>query len=296
MHVLNLCRQVEKFFSERRVTSISDNGLDILKDTLVTLKNGIKFISPINGRILDDDLKGIPDELNLPYPITIIEFLREPSEIELEYRINNNGDLMTKVIAIAKQKEKGVIEVTSVRYSDNLKEWVITPFIAILGTAKYDTNIYNETDISNVYINNNGYMLTSEYRWLADKVLSDNAAGISVEDMPKSQLHNAIIGVLELIEMLTCSNVEVVDVPVSKVRRSLSKKGKLPFDEYKILTIKQRNNNSNKKDPIGTHRSPREHLRRGHIRTYENGLKIFVSSCVINAGVGGKITKDYVIK
>jgi hypothetical protein len=39
-----------------------------------------------------------------------------------------------------------------------------------------------------------------------------------------------------------------------------------------------------------THRSPREHLRRGHIRIYQSGRRIWVNSTLVNAGVGGRIS------
>lgn len=42
--------------------------------------------------------------------------------------------------------------------------------------------------------------------------------------------------------------------------------------------------------------SPREHLRRGHIRRLEDGRKFWINAAVVAAGNGGKIHKDYGIR
>jgi hypothetical protein len=100
-----------------------------------------------------------------------------------------------------------------------------------------------------------------------------------------------VIGVLiGLLNALECSNVRADRICSAKNKKVQAALG---LDEYHVLTIAQSSDLAHRVG--GTHRSPREHLRRGHIRRYENGQKLWINATVVNAGVGGKITKDYKI-
>ena len=46
----------------------------------------------------------------------------------------------------------------------------------------------------------------------------------------------------------------------------------------------------------GTHRSPRQHLRRGHIRNLQNGKKVWVNAAVVGAKESGVICNNYAIR
>ena len=49
--------------------------------------------------------------------------------------------------------------------------------------------------------------------------------------------------------------------------------------------------------PSGHHRSPREHLRRGHIRRLADGRRIWVNAAIVGAGKGvGVVSKDYALR
>jgi len=77
-----------------------------------------------------------------------------------------------------------------------------------------------------------------------------------------------------------------------KLNKSAVKRGALPFDEYHILTLDGHTKTTGNSKTFGDRRSPREHLRRGHIRRLEN-KKIWINSMVVNAGNHGKIHKSY---
>ncbi|MEO3722889.1 hypothetical protein, partial [Lacticaseibacillus paracasei] len=63
------------------------------------------------------------------------------------------------------------------------------------------------------------------------------------------------------------------------------------FYETKCLTIKatQKQGTGTR---TGTHESPRQHLRRGHIRRLESG-NIWVNACVVGSSEKGVIKKSY---
>lgn len=97
---------------------------------------------------------------------------------------------------------------------------------------------------------------------------------------------------LGFLNALQCSNVRIERQPARKP----AKKGKnpLPFDAYHVLTVDLQRNVQRGESKGGSHRSPREHLRRGHIRVYQSGMKVWVNAAVVCADSNrGKVTKDY---
>jgi hypothetical protein len=117
-----------------------------------------------------------------------------------------------------------------------------------------------------------------------------------VSDLDKQILESEFYVIQQLLSALACSNVGTEVIPPSRTKIARNSSCKIPFDSYHVLVI-----NSNKKTKggighIGGHASPREHLRRGHIRVYQSGTSIWINSCVVNAGVGARIDKAYAFK
>lgn len=118
---------------------------------------------------------------------------------------------------------------------------------------------------------------------------------VSVADpaCPDALSVEAGIEVLCLLNALACSNVHIDRSEAKKTHKAMRKKGALPFDDYHILTVDAPGRAAGAGDGGGSHRSPREHLRRGHIRRLQDGRKLWVNATVVNPGVGGKVDKDY---
>jgi len=93
--------------------------------------------------------------------------------------------------------------------------------------------------------------------------------------------------------MMNCSNVELVNNIPSKLKQSRIKKGKSPLFEFKTLHIKQ-NTKKNIQQGNGTHKSPRVHLRRGHIRRLPTGTTTWVQPCMVGSA-DGIVHKDYTV-
>ena len=98
--------------------------------------------------------------------------------------------------------------------------------------------------------------------------------------------------VLFLILALQCCNVQLATIPAPV---ALNKKrlahGKLPFVEYKILTVAGEQTHAFTGD--GTHASPRQHIRRGHIRRISDNRTVWVNQCLVGNPNKGFIVKDY---
>ena len=109
--------------------------------------------------------------------------------------------------------------------------------------------------------------------------------------------------VLELIEALSCKNVRIDTLQVTKpnVNARRVRDGKLPLYETKILTVDVSPKKLGKaRGPLEEARTPpREHLRRGHIQTYhtrEGPSNLWKQSLTVAVGNEGAIKKSYKIK
>lgn len=107
----------------------------------------------------------------------------------------------------------------------------------------------------------------------------------------------SVLRVLELCEALSCSNIS--HEPIEEINPAVNARrvrdGKLPFYETRILVVDTKNPSSTVEKQTGTHQSPRQHLRRGHIRRLPSA-NIWVNSCVVGSSKNGVINKDYFIK
>ena len=102
------------------------------------------------------------------------------------------------------------------------------------------------------------------------------------------------VALLSLLNALACTNVRIERSEPKKAGTKI--KAALPFDTYHILTIEAPSLRG-LGAATGGHGSPREHLRRGHIRRLADGRRIWVNATVVAAGRGaGVVTKDYELR
>lgn len=265
---LNYCRQLKKTLSNLAQPIIDPRldkkEVDMIKFMTSTIyqKDAVKFMLPKNGVLIEDEqLKGLADveEIRLPYPKTI-----------LEYETDFLDDEFTKTILICREDlKKGRIAILQWMYSKKYNEWAGAPIASI-----YTKQSLNRNDGSDI-------------KYLISAFSEDEANGYHYSSVA---LHN-------LLNALACSNVKI-----EKLERRKPLKGKkmdaLPFDDYHVLTVatpSAKASVSNQTESIGDRHSPREHLRRGHIRRLQDGKKIWVNAAIINAGVGAKIHKNYAV-
>jgi len=144
--------------------------------------------------------------------------------------------------------------------------------------------------ISYVSVNNDGEILSTTQ--IVKGFYKDE--NISDENVMYTEQHS-ISCVLAINQLLSCSNIGIQHHSKPKfLNKKRKKKNKIPFDDYYTLTIdshKKQSKCTGKK--IHDRRSPRFHLRRGHIRRLSNGKKIWINSFAVGAGDGGVIHKNY---
>lgn len=282
MEHLNYCRQMTKGFQESfsKLQKISINaGFDEeqVKEVRLSMEKAIelsgrstKFFLPKGGVLLDDsELKALDEskELSLPFEFVAIEFEANINQFVIEL------DSMPKF-----SSKKRIIFARHV--DENI---VCTPVFCAESTGRWAT--FYDFAIPRAHS-----LGDSENGRRSVTILAKNPAGPDKDSIS----HDANI-VMCFINALACSNVKIER---SNPKKSGKVKSALPFDTYHVLTVDVGNRGEDTQYAgTGTHRSPREHLRRGHIRRLSDGRRIWVNAAVIGAGKGsGVITKDYVIK
>lgn len=227
-----------------------------------------KFILPDFGRLHDDpEYRALDDSLSLslPYEFIALEYTR----INGELHDHVGSAQSSKAIVFARQRDDS-IAITPAVWFDSKGMWSPMPEAAIPRTG------YLRRDLPKM----NGY--TAVNVWRAD------------ERIPLSDYQDEIGTLLCFLNILGCSNVNVERVEPKTSGRKI--KAALPFDTYHVLTIDVPRI-AGAGESTGGHRSPREHLRRGHIRRMSDGRRIWVNATVVAAGRGaGVVHKDYAIR
>ena len=267
MQALNFCRQITRQFSgmlAERGDRMAPHLREALEYGIESARNAVKFQLPDGGRMLDDiEYRALdPDEpLRLPFPWIALEFLQANAGVA-------PGEVASsKRVAFCRQMQGG-IGLFPVCYLDRTANWIPLPEIGIPETGYLNRSIRN-----------------AEGRPAIRASLGDTFA-------PASDYADELDVVLSFLNALACSNVRPVRVDQKQPKRPAL--GALPFDSFHVLTIAAPGGGgTGETRPGGTHRSPREHLRRGHIRRYENGRKVWINSMVVNAGKGATVGKAY---
>lgn len=257
----------------------------------VHAKNAVKFVLPENGRIFDTKFKALPTSLNLPYEKIVIEYFCDASGGLAEQVFGGLATVSApKRIVYAEQTSKGIIVESAVAFRIQGKDqWQVLPFVAQIlcdEHLKIGESISKPIEAADNEIIKGVYTKFADMGGKAEQMFADDWEKHAYTDM-----FDEVSAVLSLLEALACKNVGIEKIPTRKMNKSASKRGALPFDEYHILTVTT-NSGASSLGSSGSHRSPREHLRRGHIRRLNSG-NIWVNSTVVNAGNHGKIQKIY---
>lgn len=270
----NYAAQAEYGLIKSKHFLTSKEHQNVQQDISGKIKDCVHFAIEDGGEIFNDDYKAIKGtKINLPFDKITIEWYENTID-----NFKSDRSVSTKKIAIAHQYEH-IIKVYSCAYLDDYDCWFAMPFCSSINCdweigselKNEDTNIMTATEI------------------LAESNIDINAG--------LGDMGNAVIAVMELVEALSCKNVEqTVYQEVSKTNAQRIKSGKLPIYETKILTIKASEPKLSKQGiSTGTHASPRQHLRRGHIRRLETS-NIWVNACVVGNKENGIINKSYNVR
>ncbi len=230
------------------------------------MRDAERFLLPDMGLILPDaSYRALPDDtpLRLPFPL-----------IAIEYASSKNAQVPVKHLP-----EKNLLRAAPTKRVLLVSEG--EDAITILQLAWFE--------ITKAWVNSDPFSIPN----LGFRALTtDGEPGIEIRSLHQDLTHGHTAHVvLGLLNVLACTNTSCNERVTSARHERAPKHGMLPFDVYRVLTLGYGGGGSG--NCTGTGRSPREHLRRGHLRQLPTGKHCWVNSCVINAGLGGKLTKSY---
>lgn len=312
---------------QRQQDTFAKHKLDepLVDWTLDNLDQAVKFILPDRGELLDltsfDQRHA--DLIKLPYPVTVIEAPFPPCP---EQQLAATKEVSSRRIGLyiemsaaevgefpgaeTPPKDTTGVLVIAIYYIDAMKHWEVSPYGVYVS---YDQQAYNSLT---------GYNTPASLEMLADvaaegRKLSKMAirgslvplrplaikAMMQEGRMTDGQIKSASLGnlldeqimMVQLCTVLNCSNVEPADVPVpEKLARARSKSGKLPFYDYKVLTLTGEAAEARRSDRGAQDgSSKRSHLRRGHIRRLGDRTT-WVRPAIVNPGIEtGSVEKSY---
>lgn len=281
MNHLNYCRQLAlhcRATLELELPSLDSDRRAILENVIDLHASSTKFLLPKGGRLFDDMHFRALDEyesLRLPYPCIALEYQAisgpgTPIYSDDQGPVFQDDSALIAPKRVVFAREFGdVIIVTAAFWAKEDHSWRVLPECALPKTGYLDR--------------------TKELRGR-----TSIAAIFNCQMDMRTDYSDELGALLCFLNVLQCSNVHVERNEPKKAGKKI--KAALPFDTYHILTIGSPGNAAGGY-ATGGHRSPREHLRRGHIRRLADGRRIWVNATVVAAGrAAGVVTKDYAVR
>lgn len=285
----------------------------MVKSVFSQIKTAVHFVIPDDGIIFDDGQKGLKNtELRLPFPVITVEyFVTYKEEIKSLAAPQHSPKRVILAMDIDEAKalpkfaefENGGVVIFCANVIDGM--WLPCTFGLVIprkwdepgGSAFYEALLPAK---NGSLMRVTPIVLCHEIFGKMQESRKENEKQLIQELM--HDISQELTALLELCEALSCSNVSSETTKESALSSLKNagriKKGKLPIYETRQLVIiaPQSKNKSHKQGLIQDRNAPREHLRRGHIRTISDGKKVWVQSCVVGSKNIGTIVKSYQVK
>lgn len=301
-----------------------------LKKTAKILNDSVKFILPNRAELLD--LESYSQQhfnlLKLPYPVCAFEFPAidaapdfntgietMPSPRRIALCVETNSGVLEdhpNIRGITDRFEEGGVFVFSIYYQGNM--WGLYPggsFIPYSGKVT-DRPTTQADKIHSQWAEESGRVpskksTNAHFPNMPFVFLPELAEELFVRLNGDETKLKALIGadtadeckaLLQACSVINCKNVEIDEVPIPRaLQLKRNKKGKSKLYPYKVLAIGQEfyklHQGKGGQKQAG---KKRMHLRRGHIRHYEDGSTTWVRHTTVNASADQKLEKDYRIK
>jgi hypothetical protein len=264
MEPLNYCRQFMRYVNELLVDkTVPSDYREIYGSLARRAAEAQKFMLPEQGILLDDPRFCALEsdaELRLPFDVVALEF---------PYRFQPRG--VFKAIILAAHDNDEIV------------------FAPVFGEP---SGHWSFGEVGSLPVR--GWRTDQGWRLRRHKpdLASPNMRDSSNKEARDEFLRVMCEDLLMFLNALACSNVSTETIYPRKQPKP--SKAALSFDAYHVLQI----NGACAKGvgSGGEHRSPREHLRRGHIRRLPAGKSIWINAVIVNAGIGATIHKDYRLK
>ena len=273
-----------------------------------TLQGGVKFVIPDANMIFDggDTTRGM-ELVRLPYPVTVLEY-------EVEGLIGDEQVCAPKRIALCISPSSPSLDAIEGLFCDHQSElptrddedgiyivamfelagaWFVPPVLSL---------VRSEPDpISNPRRTASNSRWAQRFRMLPlpieASLQSYSGTDKQITDELLQDVHDEVNAAVAFCKLMNCSNVHEQVIPAPRaINAARARKGKLPLFEYRTLVVDVTaipRDRSDSHAESSERASPRQHLRRGHIRRIADRV-VWVNAAVV--GAHGRIEKTYRIK
>lgn len=231
-----------------------------------------KFMLPEGGLPIDDvEFRALDESipLKLPFPLIALEF-----QFTSENRIEAGNVAATKRVVFARERDDS-IAISIAFWSPANGLWNLHPEASVPMTGYVQRHAKTPDGFPGLVI--------------------ATAPAVTELGIEPEEYIDEVRALLGLLNALSCSNVAIDRIPPK--RANSAKHPALPFDTYHVLMIRKREACASSDSVfVEDRRSPREHLRRGHIRRLQSGVRLWINATIVNPGAGGKVSKDYAVR
>lgn len=250
------------------------------------------FALPEGGQLLADGLKGLVNEdIKLPFEMMTVEC----SWVNPADR-HKRRDALAVVQApqhlFMTHAPNAQFSVCVVAFNRKTQMWILQPLFAAVMAVLPDSGG------SRVQVEAFQLLPEAYEDYIMTKAYGDDKE--AAHESMQWNVHHETFAVLELLEALSCSNVKTQRIqqatPEENARRI--RRHKRPLLAYRELVLRTSAQDSPLVPRGGpSDRAPvRQHLRRGHIRRYESGLKLWINQMIVGDPTRGTVNKHYVVK
>lgn len=302
---LNLTSQCLDNWSDK---PIRDAGLLRLMHHLAgELAKAPKFLLPEGGRPIDDpaSVARLYSDLRLPFPCVALEYLAagpigegevsSRKRIALAWSLDRGAPAFLQELTGLQLGARRGILVQSISYIDEVDMWM-----PILGMVCVDLTEYpgkkqpaempqGILELTKHRMRTKGATETYSASAIVtvDRILSEFGEDVAA-DLIAADSGDEVLAVLSFAALTMCGNVssELVVAPAA-LNKKRAAKGRSPIFDTRVLMVADSGGYRTQGaaaggSGLGTHASPRTHLRRGHIRRLPDARNVWVNAAVVN--------------
>lgn len=304
MKRLSHSTQAIQFFREEAARPNAHHNDKLMFPWLAScLSGGVKFVIPDVSMIFDggDTTRGM-ELVRLPYPVTVLEYELEGTladgEVAATKRIamcfspsSPSLDAIAEFCGLPTRSDEDGIYIITVYLASGV--WFVPPVIALVRSAA--DPVANPRRVPGAAKWGQRFEIFPIPLEAAMRCYRSTDEQL-IQDLVKD-VQDEVCAAVAFCKLMNCSNVHEEVVPAPKaINASRARKGKPPLFEYRTLVIDVASAPKGAADSQGENSgraSPRQHLRRGHIRRLGDRL-VWVNAALI--GSVGRIEKDYKIR
>ena len=244
--------------------SIPEEIARLLEEAVALAGDSTTFKLPLNGLLLDDPgLRALDDigELRLPFRRVALEF------------DSDDADSPKRVLLV--EQFADALRLLSCFWSKPLQRWIVQRPMGLPTTGWIDRSNLKRDGYPGLSIAD----LNSRAERETHVFVNDAASDFYI--------------VLSFLNALSCSNVQARPLRFTPHKRTSGMGLHEDVFHELVLTMPGAAGEGTSASS-SDRRSPREHLRRGHVRHLESGVKVWINATVVSSGSGvGRVEKIY---